>query len=123
VFEGDFNGDGSLECSGDFAGTIDIAGDLVIGHGGTTEADVKARNITVEGRLKGAATGAEKVEVGPFGHVEGDVSAPSVQFSEGAFFEGNVEMRRAEAEAATADEANDSPGGKPAQQGGGTPAA
>ena len=49
--------------------------------------------------------------------------APAVQFSEGAFFEGNVEMRRAGVEAEAPDEANDSPGSKPAQQGGGTPAA
>lgn len=121
VFEGEFNGDGSFECSGDFEGTIDIAGDLVIGHGGNARAELKARRITIEGHLRGDATGTEKVEVGATGHVEGDVRAPAVQFAEGASFEGNVEMRRGKAAAAAADEANDSPGSDPAQQGGGTP--
>lgn len=122
VFEGEFNGDGSFECSGDFEGTIDIAGDLVIGHGGNARAELKARRISIEGRLRGDATGTEKVEVGASGHVEGDVRAPAVQFAEGAFFEGNVEMCRGKGGAAAADEANDSPGSEPTQQGGGTPA-
>ena len=87
-------------------------------------AELKARRISIEGRLLGNATGTEKVEVGVSGHVEGDVRAPAVQFAEGAFFEGNVEMRRAEAGAeagaAATDEAHDSPGSEPPQQGGGS---
>lgn len=121
VFEGELRGDGSFECRGDFEGTIDIDGDLVIGHGGTAKAQLKARRISIEGRLQGDATGTEKVEVGASGHVEGDVRAPAVQFAEGAFFEGNVEMRRAKADAAAADAANDSPGNEQARQGGDPP--
>ncbi len=93
---GEFTGAGSFECSGSFDGTIDISGDVVIGHGGTVKAQIKARRISIDGRLQGDATGTEKVEVGASGHVEGDVRAPAVQFAEGAFFEGNVEMRRPE---------------------------
>ena len=94
--KGDFTGEGSFECGGSLDGTIDISGDIVIGQGGTAKAQLKARRIAIEGRLQGDATGTEKVEVGASGHVEGDVRAPAVQFAEGAFFEGNVEMRRAE---------------------------
>jgi cytoskeletal protein CcmA (bactofilin family) len=100
VLEGDFKGAGSFECRGTFNGTIDIEEDLVIGQGGVATAQLKARRITIEGRLEGDATGSEKVEVGASGHVEGDVRAPAVQFAEGAFFEGNVEMRRAHAKEA-----------------------
>jgi cytoskeletal protein CcmA (bactofilin family) len=96
--EGDFKGAGSFECRGTFNGTIDIEEDVVIGPGGVATAQLKARRITIEGRLEGNATGGEKVEVGASGHVEGDVRAPAVQFAEGAFFEGNVEMRRAQDE-------------------------
>ncbi len=103
---GDFTGEGSFECGGSFDGTIDISGDLVIGHGGTAKAQLKARRISIDGRLHGDATGTEKVEVGVSGHVEGNVRAPAVQFAEGAFFEGNVEMRRP----AGAEEEGDSAG-------------
>jgi cytoskeletal protein CcmA (bactofilin family) len=122
VLEGKFNGDGSFECSGNFEGIIDVTGDLVIGHGGTAKAELKARRINIEGRLRGNATGTEKVEVGASGHVEGDVRAPAVQFAEGAFFEGNVEMRQGKPSAAAADEATDSASSEPAQQGGDAPA-
>lgn len=91
---GEFTGGGSFECNGSFDGMIDISGDVAIGHGGTAKAQIKARRISIDGRLHGNATGTEKVEVGASGHVEGDVRAPAVQFAEGAFFEGNVEMRR-----------------------------
>jgi cytoskeletal protein CcmA (bactofilin family) len=92
--KGEFSGEGSFECGGKFEGTIDITGDLIVGHGGAAKAELKARRIDIEGRLTGNATASKKVEVGPSGHVEGDVRAPAVQFAEGAFFEGNVEMRR-----------------------------
>ena len=96
--KGEFAGDGSLECVGRFDGTVDISGDVIVGHGGRVKAELRARRINIEGSLKGNATASEKVEVGSAGHVEGDVRAPAVQFAEGAFFEGNVEMRRAREE-------------------------
>ena len=93
---GDFMGEGSFECSGSFSGKIDISGDVVIGQSGTAEAHLKASSISIDGRLHGDAMGTEKVQVGASGHVEGNLRAPAVQFIEGAFFEGNVEMRRPE---------------------------
>ena len=104
---GDFTGEGSFECGGLFDGTIDISGDVVISHGGTAKAQLKARRISIDGRLHGDAIGTEKVEVGASGHVEGDVRAPAVQFAEGAFFEGNVEMRRPEGAEEEGDSAGD----------------
>ncbi|MGD8817589.1 MAG: polymer-forming cytoskeletal protein [Acidobacteriota bacterium] len=114
---GEMSGAGSFECGGRFEGTIDIAGDLVVRYGGSAKAELKARRISIEGQLTGNATGAEKVEVGPSGHVEGDVRAPAVQFAEGAFFEGNVEMRRAKSKPSDAG-TSDSAGDKPAADGG-----
>ncbi len=93
-FKGDLAGEGSFECSGKLNGNVELTGDVVVGHGGKAKAQLKGRRISIDGRLDGDATGSEKVEVGPSGHVEGDVRAPAVQFAEGAFFEGNVEMRR-----------------------------
>ena len=103
-FDGDVRGEGSLDCRGKFNGTIDIEEHLVIGQDGVATAQIKARSITIEGHLEGNATGREKVEVSATGHVEGDVRAPAVQFAEGAFFEGNVEMRRAKTKAPEPDE-------------------
>ena len=116
---GDFMGEGSFECSGSFNGEIDISGDVVIGHSGTAEAHLKASSISIDGRLNGDATGTEKVQVGASGHVEGNLRAPAVQFIEGAFFEGNVEMRRpehvgSEGNSTSNDEADGEPSGEEA---------
>ena len=112
---GDFMGEGSFECSGSFDGKIDISGDVIIGQSGTAEAELKARSINIDGRLHGDATGTEKVQVGASGHVEGNLRAPAVQFIEGAFFEGNVEMRRPEHVGSEGDSTrNDEAAGEPA---------
>jgi cytoskeletal protein CcmA (bactofilin family) len=67
----------------------------LIGTEGSATAQLTARRIVINGRLVGDAIGSDKVEVGASGHVEGDVRATAVLFAEGAFFEGNVEMRTA----------------------------
>ena len=97
--DGELRGGGSLECCGVLNGTVEFEEDVVIGPGGTATAQLSARRIVIDGRLEGNATGTEKVEVGASGHVEGDVRAPAVQFAEGAFFEGNVEMRSSKEQA------------------------
>lgn len=96
TFDGEIRGHGSLECRGTVEGTVDLDGDIVIGEGGTVRAQLSARRIHVGGRLEGDALGREKVEVGEHGQMQGDVRAPSVAFAEGAFFEGNVEMKAVE---------------------------
>lgn len=95
ILEGEIRGDGSLECRGRIAGSVEMDGEVLIGTEGSATAQLIARRIVINGRLEGDAIGSEKVEVGASGHVEGDVRATAVLFAEGAFFEGNVEMRTA----------------------------
>ena len=98
--EGEIRGAGSLECRGTITGLVEIEGDVFVGAEGNAKAQITARRIVINGRLEGDAIGSDKVEVGASGHVEGDVRATAVLFAEGAFFEGNVEMRTARAKTA-----------------------
>ena len=82
-----------MATAGKISGLVEVDGDVVIGSGGSAKAQLTARRIVINGILEGDAIGGEKVEVGASGHVEGDVRATAVLFAEGAFFEGNVEMR------------------------------
>jgi cytoskeletal protein CcmA (bactofilin family) len=91
--DGEIHGAGSLECRGQITGAVELDGEILVGLEGRAKAQLTARRIVVNGRLEGDAIGNEKVEVGASGHVEGDVRATAVLFAEGAFFEGNVEMR------------------------------
>ena len=95
TIEGEIRGAGSLECSGRISGLVEMEGEVLIGPEGSATAQITARRIVINGRLVGDAIGSDKVEVGASGHVEGDVRATAVLFAEGAFFEGNVEMRTA----------------------------
>jgi len=95
ILEGEIRGAGSLECRGRINGLVELEGEVLIGAEGSATAQLTARRIIINGRLEGDALGSDKVEVGATGHVEGDVRATAVLFAEGAFFEGNVEMRTA----------------------------
>ncbi len=97
VFEGEIVGSGSLECHGRVQGRVALDGEIHIGERGQAVAQLQGSEILVEGTLQGDAIGSERVEVGATGHVVGDLRAPSVAFAEGAVFEGNVEMRSAQA--------------------------
>jgi len=93
--EGEIRGAGSFECRGTINGLVELEGEVLVGKEGRAKAQISARRIVINGRLEGDAMGDDKVEVGASGHVEGDVRATAVLFAEGAFFEGNVEMRTA----------------------------
>ncbi len=116
-FKGKLTGKGSFECGGSLEGDVDITGDASVSHGGSAKAQLRARRISIDGRLDGNAIAVEKVEVGASGHVEGDVRAPAVQFAEGAFFEGNVEMRRPKSDAGASDDEKRGSGGQPSGTG------
>ena len=95
---------------------MEMEGEVLIGAEGSATAQLTARRIVINGRLEGDAIGSDKVEVGASGHVEGDVRATAVLFAEGAFFEGNVEMRTARSakpSLSSTDGADDPNGQKP----------
>ena len=56
--------------------------------------EVQAHRVVVNGRIKGPITASESVEVGPTGHVIGDIRAPRIVVQEGARIEGRCEMIR-----------------------------
>ncbi len=55
-----------------------------------------ARTVSILGVVEGNVRGRERVELAATGSLTGDVSAPKVVISEGAFFKGKVEMQGAE---------------------------
>ncbi len=62
-FEGDLKSDGNVRIDGFFRGSIESAGNVIIGEMAKVLADVTAQNISVSGALKGTivATGRRSV--------------------------------------------------------------
>ena len=95
-FEGKLGGAADVVVEGELRGEAHLEGDLVVAPGGRVAGDIAARTVSIQGVVEGNVRGRERVELAATGSLTGDVSAPKVVISEGAFFKGKVDMQGAE---------------------------
>lgn len=94
--QGEVTGDEDLVIQGHVDGSVELDQHAVtVGPDGEVKADIRARVITVEGRVDGDLSAAEQVVVRSSARVEGDISAPRVVLEDGAHFRGGVDMEEA----------------------------
>lgn len=101
---GHLRSDGGVRIDGAFEGTIEVAGNVVIGEGARVAADISARNITVGGAVKGQIDGVGRLEILSTGKVFGDIMVAAVMIDEGGVFQGTSRMRGMEQRALAAPE-------------------
>ncbi len=85
---GDLRFTGKLHLNGEFRGTIFTDDVLVIGELATIEADIKAGEIQISGKVFGNIECVRRIEIHESGHVRGDVRTPKFVINEGGVFEG-----------------------------------
>lgn len=85
---GDLRFSGKLHLDGDFRGRIFTDGVLIVGEKATIEADIKAGEVQISGKVFGNIESARRVEIGPNGKIRGDVRVPKFIINEGGVFEG-----------------------------------
>jgi cytoskeletal protein CcmA (bactofilin family) len=91
-FNGHLQCDGSVRIDGLCEGTIETAGNVIIGEGAKVMADIIAENVSVAGALKGNITARERLEILPTGRVWADITVTSFLLDEGGFFRGEIIM-------------------------------
>ena len=74
-------------------------------------------DVGIAGRVVGDVTASDRVEVAPTGSLEGNVAAPRIVISEGAFFKGRVEMKGHPAREARRPRGAGEPEAKPVETG------
>ena len=85
---GDLHFSGTLHLNGNVRGSISTADVLIIGEHATVEAEIKAGEIQIYGKVSGNIDCAGRVEICETGHVRGDVRTPKLIIKEGGIFEG-----------------------------------
>ncbi|MFZ5915376.1 MAG: bactofilin family protein [Chloroflexota bacterium] len=90
-FRGTIQADGSIRIDGIFEGSIETAGNLVIGEQAKILANIKAYNVSVAGAVKGDIN-ANRVEVLETGKIWGDLTVNSFTLDDGGFLSGQVHM-------------------------------
>jgi cytoskeletal protein CcmA (bactofilin family) len=97
LIKGDIQGREDLYIDGEVRGTIHLtSGRVTVGPHGNISADVNAREIVVQGKVKGALRGCDRVEVGRTGEIRGDITALRIAVEEGGEVHGKVEITRPE---------------------------
>lgn len=91
-FEGIINATGTIRIDGEFKGEVKAKGDLVLGESAKVEASIEARNVYVNGYLKGDLKIEGKVDIAPTGKLYGDLLVGNLIIEEGAVFKGNCQM-------------------------------
>ncbi len=90
-FEGSFVSSGNVRMDGQFAGSLEVSGNILVGESADIHADINARNISIAGTVRGNVSGA-KVQLLRTGRIWGDISAASLTTEEGAFIDGKITM-------------------------------
>ena len=89
--EGTFTSSGNVRMDGKFTGSLEIAGNILVGESADIHADINARNISIAGTVRGNVAG-NKVQLLRTGRIWGDINASALTTEEGAFIEGKVTM-------------------------------
>jgi cytoskeletal protein CcmA (bactofilin family) len=92
-FTGTLKFNTTLRILGNFKGTIEAAGALIVDKEAVVEADrITVSSLTVYGTVTGAVYAADKIDMMNGAKVHGDVSAARLRIADGVLFEGQCNM-------------------------------
>ena len=92
-FRGELSAQEDLIVQGSVEGSITHTQSLTIGTDGSMKGDIRARVIIIDGKVEGDLYATESVNIRATAKVKGNVFAPRVGISEGAFFQGQIDMQ------------------------------
>jgi len=89
---------GNLEIKGDgrvlgsFSGEIACGGELLVGPNAVVAANIRTRNITISGLVKGNVTAVGKLKITATGRLEGDARVGALIVQEGGVHHGVIRV-------------------------------
>jgi len=95
VIKGELSGNEDLTIEGKVEGKVSLANNnLIVGAEGRVTADLFAQKITITGKVEGDVSATEVVEIAASGSLKGNIRSPRLVITDGAFFQGSVEMQK-----------------------------
>ncbi len=93
--EGDFTGEGDLIIEGTVVGNLVTNNNLRIGPGAVVEAEIKAKNAFIAGKVKGNVTIKGKLELTSTAQIVGNVRTTVLSVESGGVINGQLNMSAA----------------------------
>lgn len=98
VIKGELISEEDMIIEGKVEGRIETKKTLIVGKNGNIEAEIKANEVRIMGKVTGDVHTTTRIEIVPSGVLFGNIFSPRVAISEGAIFKGNIDMQRLEKE-------------------------
>jgi cytoskeletal protein CcmA (bactofilin family) len=83
---------GMIRLNSHFKGEIASEGTIVVAEQGEVEAEIRAKHISIAGKVKGSVHASERLEIKEHGIVLGDIHTPSLVVDPGGYFDGQCHM-------------------------------
>jgi cytoskeletal protein CcmA (bactofilin family) len=101
VVKGELSGSEDLYVDGNVEGSIELRNNsLTIGPNGKIKATVTAKTVVIMGKIEGAVTASDRIELKKSAIVNGDMTTQRIAIEEGAAFQGKVDIQREAGKAA-----------------------
>lgn len=95
--KGELHGSEELVIDGEVEGTVDLGESrLTVAPQGRVQADVRAKEVIIEGQLRGTAHASDRLHIAKSGNVSGDLVAARVSIEDGAYFKGSIDIQKPE---------------------------
>ncbi len=92
--EGKFYSNGNVRIDGKVVGDVIVDGNLTVGEGAEINGGVKAKNITLSGKMEGILSSSDKLIMESKAVLIGDLFAKVLVIQEGATFDGKSSMNK-----------------------------
>jgi cytoskeletal protein CcmA (bactofilin family) len=89
---GNISGEGNTILLGTFEGEFDLKGDLKVAQGARIKGNVKAADISINGRVEGTVEASKKIRLENTSTVKGRLITPKISILEGSVFDGEIQM-------------------------------
>ncbi len=95
IIRGELSGSEDLYIDGQVEGTIELREHhLTVGPNGRVQANVNAKEVVIQGSVKGNVRAVDRVEIRKSGSLTGDMVAARVVIEDGAFFKGSIDIQK-----------------------------
>ena len=95
-FEGKLTFEGTVQVDGEFYGDIESAGHLIVTESAKIEGTVQVSSAQVSGEINGTITTKGVLDLRSTARVVGELNVRDLTVEKGAFFQGEVKMKRGE---------------------------
>lgn len=89
-FDGTLVCGGLIRVEGECSGRLESAGTIVVAAGAAVNAELKASEVIVAGRLEGSIEASRRVDLVPGAKVRAEIRSRAFRLEEGACFRGTV---------------------------------